>query len=742
MKDDKTTDIEHDDGCEAKTPHERRLKADAILADHDGYWKARRGGLAAVAAAAETRWWQWVRGAEKGEVTEAYLQVTNEYEVNRIKPAASTYLAQLFPRALRVDVADTASTTGDRAKAELAINDWMFNLEQRARWDRAIRQSIYYPGVGLKLAVDHFSARPADDRVEMQVFPIWEAVVDREVYDERHQRFRGHAGWRPIEDVAEEFDIPRDKLKGFKRKDWLDDTASSAINAAPNQADTSKASTQGDQWVRVLELCNFVDDFVDDDGTTYKGALEIYVMDQGELSKEPVYVGALPLLDPDGEPAPHIFIHMFETRAEYPLQGVAPAAQWMPQQREINAYRSQQADKASRDKTVFLAPEFVDSDTRRKHAQAGEMEIVYVPRKIWEEVGGNLSRLFVPVQAAPQSVDVGSFARQADQDLTSTIALSPSALGVRQNVTAEEIQYQRDFTDSEFGRYAAAWERTLEVIGGAYLMALVSALRPPPASDEEVSDEAREEDTAEIEPVKPDYSTEVEPDDGDDILHEAADASENPERKPLPKATKTRQKLVLKDAQDNNVEITEADIDSWFRFSFADAGRTPGARLEIRSNLMQIMGPYNELWKVVVEDGPTAGLALEEMKAIFTNFLLPANLDPERLLADLEEKKKAKAGGKQPDVMQEAAQPPGAPPPQPGAPPAPGGPPPQGAAEPAVQVEQVLAAIEQQFGTDPQIKAEVDRIRALPPEQQLDATKTLIQALQGGAQGQPAPGVA
>lgn len=733
MTDDKRPTDEHCDD-EQPTPKQRRVRADAILAEHDGYWRERRSGLAAVAAAAETRWWQWVRGQAKGEVTESLLQITNDYEVNRIKPAASTYLAQLFPRTLRVDVAETASTTGDREKAELAINDWMFSLEQRFRWDRAIRQSIYYDGVGLKLAVDHQrQSKPADQRVELQVFPIWEAVLDREVYDERHQRFRGHAGWRPREDVIEEYDLPADKIKGFRKKDWLDDTASSAINEAPNKGDTSKGGGKHEQWVRVLELCNFVDDFVDEDGTVYPGSFEVYVMDQGELSREPVYVGAMPLLDPDGDPAPNVFVHMFETRAEYPLQGVAPARQWMPQQREINAFRSQQADKADRDKTIWLMPEMISGDTAQKITHARDMEVVRVPRREYEEVGGNLERVMVPVQAKPQSVDIGRMAAQADQDLTSAIALSPSAMGVRQNVTAEEIQYQRDFTDSEFGRYAAAWERTLETIGSAYLQALVSALRPPPAKDDDIGDEEEKDtgdDAGTDEPVKPDYSKEQQPgENADDILHEAASDEEEPERKPAPKAEKSgKPKLVLKDSQGNNTEITCDDIDSHFRLSFADAGRTPGARLEIRANLMQVMGPYNELWKAVVEDGPTAGLAFEEMKAIFANFILPANLDPERLMAEFTAKKKEKAGEKKDnDVMAEAAAPP------PGQPP--GG-------DVAAQVEQVLAAVEQQYGADPNVKAAVANVRSLPPEQQPEATKALLSAIQQQAGAQQQPGVA
>ncbi len=727
------------------TPKRRMQRATSIVSDHDRYWKGKQSGLAEIAAAAETRFWAWVEGQGK----KGGDGLTNRYETNRIKPASSTYFSQLFPRQLQAEVSERPSTTGDADKAALALNDWMFDLDQMQRWDSAVRQGVHYDGVGFSITVNHDDTHKSpDERVELNVFPIWEAVVDREVYDVRHQRFRGHVGWRPLHEVAEEFGIPEDDLTGCRKQDFLDEHAygDSPRTTASADKDTSDLASQ---WVRVLALCNFVDDFVEDDGTVHRGSYEIHLLDQGELSREPVHVGIMPLVDPSGDPTPNIHIHFFETRAEYPLQGIAPARQLMPAQRELNASRSHGIDKATGDKVIYLSPDSIPPDIRDKINEAKDNETFYIDPKIVREAGG-LDKVRVPIQTQRMSADVTDREDKVERDLTAAIALSPSAMGERQNVTAEEIQYQRDFTDSEFGRQAASWERTLRTLAAMYLMGLCSALSPEQArlNDMDGSEDTDDGDDADTSaPItrtthRPDY--EKDPDEqSHDVLTEAASSAEGDDDgdDDGDGDGEPATKLVLHDNLKRKVSIVSDDIDSWFQIGFSDAGRTPGARLEIRTNLIQILPMYAEQWEKYHKGGHMAVLALAVLRAVYANFQLPPTLDPDKLLAEEDKRKKAEKESKGPpsdDPLAEAAPAPGGAPAQPAAAPpgAPQGVAPSGAPGSGPGVEEALVAVETAFSDIPEVQAEVDRIRQLPPDQQVPAIEQLMAQLKAAGEQQ------
>ena len=709
-----------------------RGRVDSIIRKHDRFWTDERPMMGLTAAAYETRFWEFIHSDQgKKLVSDKFRAFDNQYEVNRIKPAASTFFAQLFSRRMRAEVTDSPTTTGDYNLADLALNAWMFDAGQMARWDQGVRLAVLYPGVGFKFVVDHGPGSPGG-RVGLRVFPCWEAVLDQEVHDLADERYRGHVSWYPAKKICEKYDVD---IKGQAKGDFLRDESDPR---SPPSDGTDGAKNGDDTWVRVLELCNLVDD-IEVDGERYRGRFEVHLLTGDRKDREPLYMGALPLVAPNGEPTAHIYWHAFEHRAEYPLQGLAPARQWMPQQSELNAVRSQQAEKASRDKVVWLFPEFLDSDTRTKIVSAKEQEAVGYSEDVFNKVGGDARRLIVPIQAAPQSVDIAAMADRADNDLTKSLSLSPSALGVRQNVTAEEIQYQRDFTDSEFGRYAASWERALVTLARGYLMALVSAMRPPPIEEDESDDDTIDPAATVAEPTEDDSdepdSPFADPEEADrDPLTRAApekgkelETREEGDEKPKEPATST---LVLLDPKGAKVTITPEDIDSDFVIGFTDGGRTPAARAEIRTNLQQVLPTYLQLWSTAVKGGPDGVAAMAAVRAMFDNFALPQELDPDAMLRAVDEEK-AKAS-KQPQMP-----PPGGEPMERAA----AEPPPTQAAGPTPeQVEQVLTQIEQQFANEPQVASLVARIRALPPDQKMQATAELAQKLQ---QAQPQqPGVA
>ena len=195
---------------------------------------------------------------------------------------------------------------------------------------------------------------------------------------------------------------------------------------------------------------------------------------------------------------------------------------------------------------------------------------------------------------------------------------------------------------------------------------------------------------------------------------------------------------MLRDRNDM-VEIYVEDLDADFEISFVEGGRRPLDDASMQQNLVGLLQPYSQLWEAVNGGGPMAPLARAYMKTIAERFDLPRDLHPDELeMAVEDEAKQAAESGEAPAAPPPAApgMPPGAPGMPPGAEPggapgmppgAPGMPPeaapPQGAPPQAAAPAQAAPP----EGTPPEeVRAVLIEILKLPPEQALDALRTLF----------------
>ena len=397
---------------------------------HDDRMDTDQPYMALAKAAYTTKFWRYVEGTEDMNIAYEMSRV-DQIEVNKIKPALTGYLSNLYPRRIKVILSNSPYTTGDSNKAEMLTNDWINQPLMRERIMSASRQALLYKGAGAKVGYD--PAGEGLDRVWMRVFPYWEMVLDSDVHDWDDARFYGHVSFKPRQEVIDEYGLS-DDIGGTSRDDFLGSYLAGSGQVRDSDA---YASSDNSAFVRVLEFCNMVDDFYDTDGTRYKGRLEIYILDEGyDGEVKPVFMGPLPLVDARGNPMPHIVPLIFEHEPEYPYRGIAYADQLMPQQKELNTMRSYMSQAARRDARVYLTPKGALDADAYTDLKAGEDGLII---EVDEQYAGNLANVVVPIRHGPVSANIQQAMSIAELDLDRNTTISPAALGQVTQATASEI---------------------------------------------------------------------------------------------------------------------------------------------------------------------------------------------------------------------------------------------------------------------------------------------------------------
>ena len=620
----------------------------------------------------------------------------------------------------------------------------------------ASRQALLYKGAGCKIGYD--PAGEGLDRVWMRVMPYWEMVMDSDVHDVDDQRFVGHVSYRSKHEVIEDYGLDEDDIGGTARSDYLEDKYADTRGSSKDK----EATSDGSAFVRVLELCNLVDDFVDQDGTHYKGRLEIYVLDENnEEAVKPVYIGALPLVDPKGNPLSHICPLLFEHEPEYPLRGLAYASQLMPQQKELNALRSFTSLASRRDARIYMARKGALDADAFADLRSGEDGLII---EVDEQFAGNLRDVVVPLQHGPISSNIMNAMQMAEIDIEKQVTLSPAALGVVTKATAEEVRAVERHTESEFGRHAEMRDMWMLDIVVRCLAAHVAAMYDTGDSegaDQDVDADGIELDEQELKESAPEEKEEIQeqPEEEPEEQPEeeepeeeppaeepeeeapAESTSVEPERKEEERIRITERKLMLKNADGDFVEVAADDLDSDFDIGFGESGRSPATEDALRQNLTGLMDKIMALYDMMNKGGYMSVMAEELLLSLHDRFQLPPNLHPDYLKSRLAEE------GINPEeevMMQEAQPPEGVPAPEAAAPPpeaAPAPPPEAAPAQPPEDVEDILATIEQMhpedalnaleqvFADNPEGLALVEKARTLPEVEQVEAVRAIIQAI-------------
>jgi hypothetical protein len=731
-------------------------------------------------AAYSTKFWKAHQTYNSKSATDVPTQL--QVEVNRLYGIIESYVSALYPKASRVVVAPGPTLGGDSRLAQLAANKWLNQNRTHLRVLKAIRQALIYPGAGVKLGVDDGVEDPID-RVWFRVIPWWELLLDADVYDEEDARFIGHLYYRPVEEVEEQYGVKG--LKGTHREDFLDldSNLGTPRTSKKGRSRQDIGNTDESAFVRVLELCNFIDSYQGEDGVVMRGRMETYILGQGKDSDEPIWTGPMPFASRAGDPLPHIAPLIFNEEPEYPLRGISQASRVYPQISEINIFRSFRANAARRDSRQYLALDGVLTADQMSQLTAGVDGLV-IPVEDTRLQGRALDSVIVPIRNAAISPNIDQYEAQANMDLERASGTSPNAYGTVTNATATEVMNLRDYTESEFGRHAMIKDGWISTMVRMFLRALIAAMEAPAAAGgiekqnivvDGKTDEPPTEEDAEQEVVD---SAKEQVEDAEEEAEETAERVEDViegvsgEDVEATAAVGVEVEVVapdvvrIKDGLDI-LEITVEDLDGDFAIEVVDSRRTPFSESAVRQALMTLLDPLQALWELVQKGGPAAKLARAQMVALVEKFDLPGDMHPDSLEAEIaEESKKAEKGeGQAPEPPLPSGAPGGPMPPAggtpppgpPGAPPSPGAPPagappapPQGApgipslpippeiiqqlsqAQPAEAIQAIIAALEQ--GAAPMtpeiqaLKQTLQQALQAPPEVQAQLVQQILQS--------------
>jgi len=731
-----TQQSESRDQLKPSTVHEQ-------LRVHDKHMREIREELALAKASYMTRFWSHVRGGDTRERGRSSRQGDIDIEVNRLWQVITAYMSALYPRAARTVMGPDPAGQGDPTKAEIAANRWLVSRKSHQRIMTALRQSLLYPGCGAKVGYSPGYGSPLD-RVWMRVIPWWEMVLDRDAGDMEDERFRAHAFYAPLVEIEEKYGL--EGLGGTDREDFLHGRTDTGARTSSKK---NSAPSDNSAFVRVLEVCNLVDTIKDKDDPSieYRGRLEVYVLGQGPVSKEPVYVGPLPFSEVDGGAMPHIVPLIFNHEPEFPLRGIAHSSRMMPQIKELNSYRSFMALATRKDTRQYITRKGTFASDELTNLTEGHDGLVLECEQGFEKP---LADAIIPLQTAPISSNIDRHLMQVENDLERAIGFSPAARGIVTKATAFEVQAVQQYTESEYGMHASIKDEWLSGLVRLVLRAIVACMQDTGDSagayDEEsvelTETDAKLDETRDSDDESGEDSEQTQSATADDILGGKSpyvddDSVGDRGTKRVNKDTLavSFEPLILRD-RGENIEITPMDLDAAFDITFVEGGRTPSTDAAMQQNLVGLMEPYMALWGASQKGGPDGVIARSYMKVLAERFELPKDLHPDelelRVKADEEEAKQKKKDAPPEEVPAAVMGPPGGPP-QGMAPPQ-AGPPgmmPEGA--PSLEEiamlppEQAIPILQQMFADDPQMQQALAQLSQMPPEQQQQAIAMLAQ---------------
>ena len=621
------------------------------LKAHDMRMKRVKDSLAQAKAFYMTRWWRYIRGRAE----ERQMRTLNtDVEVNRLWGAVGSYLSALYPRANRAVFNPDAQGRGSAEKTQLALNSWLGSQKIHARVLSALRQAILYPGCAAKVGYNPGNGNPLD-RVWLRIIPWWEVVLDADSTDVDDERFRGHVYYKPLKEVEKEYGVSVGLLAGTSRKDYLSPTAALQDHPHKREPTATNAEATSDQsgFVRILEICNLKDNYKDpkDSSVEYRGRFEVYVLEQGDLSRFPIWVGPLPLAEASGDPLPHIEPLIFASEPEFPLRGIAGSSRMLPQLREINIYRSFMAQSTRKDSRQYLLRDgLLGADIESKLAEGVDGLVLKVP----SDYNGSLQDVIQKIETGTISVNVQSYMALAENDLERAIGTSPNARGIVTKATAFEMQTTQLYTESEFGLHGMIKDAWLAQVVKLAQRALLAAMQNP---EEGSLGEFGTEDQVSL------TSTDAEPLDDNtpgnprQVLQSTKAAlagSVAPYIDGPPKYTggdgnvvTIRQDVLTLQDRGEQVLVTVQDLDADFTVEFVEGGRTPMSDAAMQQNLVTLMQPYMGLWQQAQEPGPLGVMARTYMRTLAERFELPKDLHPDNLDQRLKHEKKEDAEGEE-----------------------------------------------------------------------------------------------
>lgn len=595
-----------------------------LVRDHDNVLGDGRDRLGLANAIYANRFWAWWIGWSNSQDNRggALKWSGAEIEVNRLRGVVSTTTSALWPRANRVVCGPDAEGRGDERARSLALNAW-WNRPGRRRQARAsTAMGMLFGMYGHKVSWDDGPGSPIE-RTQLRVIPPWEILVDRNATNTVDERFRGHIFWESLQTVLDRFPELHGRVHGRKRKDFFEDPK--AQQRAADQAAASQTNDPDGDFVRVLELSNLVDSATGSSGQTYQGRLEVWILDQGEVSDKPVRMEPMPFADSSGRPLPHIEIVTFDEEPGYPFRFLPPVRTFIDLLTELNKYRTYVAEGTRRDaRKGFRRKDAIGQEAWTKFLSASDME--YPEADIPE--GMPLSDVIWNVPPNPINSDIIAHMDRIERDFQVTSNLSPNALKEVTNATKYELENVQAFAENELGEMGMLVNEGAVGTSRLALRAMIACMMPvsqvkpggvtggltPAVSGEVVEQSATGDGSSEIPDEAP---IEAEPEEVEvEIAVEAVSPSS----------------FTLKDREDV-IEITPESLEGEGEISFTESGRTP---LSNEAMLDFLTGKglegYIALWQAAQkEDDPLSILAYAAMEHLAERADLPKDMHPEEL---------------------------------------------------------------------------------------------------------------
>jgi len=630
---------------------------------HDRRMEENRPIMQRIKAANETRWVAHTTQEKNSDKKSQASKVS--IEVNYIYRVTVAFLAALFPGPPEPVVKADPTGRGTPDLARRVLKQWVSDDQLRLRLEDASRQGLHYYGAGVAVGYDPGSA-PAYERVWMRVIPCWEMVLDDGVGDPKDARFIGRAHYQSLKKIARRYNIEESDLQGCPRGDFLsgDSLGKRTARKADGASEKTTAASDSTKFVRVLEVCNFVDTYKDGEDV-YVGRLEVYLLDQaGERFKKPVWMGPMNLSKPNGEGLAHILPLIFDHETESPLRPLSFAKTILPQVEEHNCYRTRMAQDADKAAKQYGIPEGLFTGEELQEFRKGTTIVEWDSKRV-EELGfRTMKEAIVEIETGGIPQGVREYANIVERDLERLMPLStPAITRDPSGATKYELGMIERYTDSENGRYGKARNIWLGQILFAVLRAIVAAmhhraedstggfhtqdevdLAPTEArtdtSDDDAGDaEDRElvaENTSDADTAGGEEAIDVDP----DLLRAVGDSTPDEQAPTLDEEvidSEAPETLVFIGEKGERIEVTAEDLDANFSVLVSSFGQGPAQEAEDRKLLFTVLPEYLALWEKYLEmrDEPMGHVYRELLYTYAEEYSLPDRLHPDALLAKI-----------------------------------------------------------------------------------------------------------
>lgn len=603
-----------------------RQRVNAIVDRHRQEMNALREYNGAVNAIYCTEFWPWYDGWGKRTYGGkwGFRRNGTETEDNRLQREVQTYNAALFLRSLRCNVKRDPQGRGDPAVKSACLNQyWEQPGQATIVRDVSEMAILFHGGAALKVGVDEGTGSPLE-RAYIEAVPPWELVIDRDAPSIKRRRYVGHMYQRPKEEVEAQYGVQlaerSAKLVGSRRLDYLETSTTTPIAPTQTQDQGGESGNPEDEYVTVLELCNLVDS-VECDGTTYRGRLEIWILDQNEsVSSTPIAITPLPFAGADGQASPHLFVLDYMHRPGRPNRPHAPVARLVPLQIGLNRLQSQAFRDIQRNTRKALARKSRFEQDQWDNLRDGSDENVALVKDDEQP----LSDAFYAIPHQPLAADTVALINQLDGKLTRSLGPSQNARGEITGATAHEVQTTQLFTEEGLKYHSLLLTGLLEQVSACLVRAFI-------VGSVDTSDAVGGETlpTDGLAPVGSVDEAHVLPSTGGTSVNQQLLAASIPPKgwAEYPVEDNGETYTVTRESLDGNTVVV-----------FTQAERTPVTDAALMAWLMGAGGQqYFALLDLVVAGGYKGVMARLMMEEIAIRAQLPKSLHPAALLAKIKE---------------------------------------------------------------------------------------------------------